>query len=285
MDRTTIACSWRERRCSASAVMLAPDIRRRSTRHRPSTRRTSEWLDAVASAVTSRSTDRTTRRATPSCADEESTMRTTFSSGVVLVTLLATVAVADAQEQATALARSVGSVDFGARLSSGSGDEARFNRMRDLREGPTVSDFTLNRRTNAWTLDARADHVGYRDQHYLANYVRDGSIKMSFEWDQIPLNISADTRTLFTTTGSTLLIGDAIQRSIENRTSTLADAVVRANSVETNNQRDIARLNFTFTPQRDLDLRFKLSSTARNGTQVWGTSFGHSSSVELPVPL
>lgn len=214
-------------------------------------------------------------------------MRKTFSIGCVVVVLTAVASTAFAQEPAAGagLSRFIGEVDFGARVTSVAGDSARFQRLRDLRDGPTLNSLNISRRTDAWTFAAEADHVGYRDQRFAANYVRDGRVKASFEWDQSPLFISRDTRTLFTTTGATLQIDDAIQRSIENRTATLANVVDGARGIEVRNRRDIARLNFTFTPQRDVDLKFKLTSTARSGSQLWGTSFGHGASVEVPVPI
>ena len=39
------------------------------------------------------------------------------------------------------------------------------------------------------------DHVGYRDQQYAANYNNFGKMKASFEYNQIPLFFSQDTRT------------------------------------------------------------------------------------------
>jgi MtrB/PioB family decaheme-associated outer membrane protein len=212
-------------------------------------------------------------------------MRTTFSIGLVAMGVTAFAGVALAQEPGAGLSNYVGSVDFGARLSSVSGDEQRFQRYRDLRDGPTASNLTISRRTDAWTFDAAGQNIGYRDQRYVADYVRDGRAKAFFEWNSIPLNVSGDTLTAFTTSGRTLQIDDAIQRAVEGKTATLADVVARSNSFEVRNRRDIARLNFTVTPQRDVDLKFNLTSTGRSGTQVWGTSFGHSSSVEVPVPL
>ncbi len=53
------------------------------------------------------------------------------------------------------------------------------------------------RRTEDWTLEAQAWNVGYRDQRYQVDFQRVGRLTASFLWDQIPLFISRDTRTLY----------------------------------------------------------------------------------------
>src|SRR5918993_5422567 len=62
------------------------------------------------------------------------------------------------------------SVDFGVRLTDVDGDEARYNRYRDLRSGPVLQGFrhTSENQDRMWR--AEADNVGYRDQRFSANY-------------------------------------------------------------------------------------------------------------------
>jgi hypothetical protein len=94
--------------------------------------------------------------------------------------------------------RPFGNVDFGGRFTDVDGDAARYERYRDLRDGPFARDVSFFRRGEEWTLDARANNIGYRDQRYVANYRNVGKLQVDFLWDQIPLLISSDTRTLFT---------------------------------------------------------------------------------------
>ena len=90
----------------------------------------------------------------------------------------------------------VGSFDVGGRVSTVDGDEARFQRYRDLRDGAFLENFRYNRDKSNWLFDARFDHVGYRDQRYEASFTQFGKVKTSFVWDQLPLFYSRDTRTL-----------------------------------------------------------------------------------------
>ena len=53
----------------------------------------------------------------------------------------------------------------------------------------------------SWTFEARAWNLGYRDQKYTVDYSRVGRLSASFMWDQIPLFISRDTRTLLRLSG------------------------------------------------------------------------------------
>ena len=72
-----------------------------------------------------------------------------------------------------------GSVDFGARFNTVDGDEARFQRYRDLTSGPTANNAIFGRRTEDWTFEAQAWNVGYRDQKYLVDYERVGRLSAS----------------------------------------------------------------------------------------------------------
>jgi MtrB/PioB family decaheme-associated outer membrane protein len=211
---------------------------------------------------------------------------TTLPSASVAQTSAQIPAPIPAQDVTPSAGRFLGEIDFGGRLTSVDGDEARFQRFRDLRDGGTLDRLRLRRDTETWRFSARADHVGYRDQHYAADFSRDGRIKVTFDWDQIPLFISRDTRTLFTTEAPGVLrIDNAIQGAIQGGTGTIANFISRAAAFDTRSRRDIARLNVVFTPTRDLDLLVAVKSTAREGTQPWGTSFGHGTEVEVAVPI
>jgi len=72
-----------------------------------------------------------------------------------------------AQEPASDLVPGGGAVDFGFRLNSNSGDPARNQRYRDLREGPTVDRMRYSHDNKKWVFTAEGDHVGYRDQRYF----------------------------------------------------------------------------------------------------------------------
>ena len=80
-----------------------------------------------------------------------------------------------------------GLIDFGGAFGSGyDGDEARYERYRDTRNG-IYSDIQLSRETATYAAAFNASHVGYRDQRYEASMdVAKGSV--NFIFDGIPTN-------------------------------------------------------------------------------------------------
>ncbi len=65
-----------------------------------------------------------------------------------------------------------GQIDFGVRGTAygSSSDEARYQRFQDLRNGPFIDGFRFGNANDRRLFDVRAEHVGYRDQRYSANY-------------------------------------------------------------------------------------------------------------------
>src|SRR5215831_2906971 len=111
---------------------------------------------------------------------------------VLCSALLATPAAVYAQDpaagqEAAAAAPTNGAVDVGAQFTSVSGDEARYQRYRDLRSGVLVDGFHLTHAKNDWTFNVTANHVGYRDQKYTGEINKAGKLTIAFSWDQIPL--------------------------------------------------------------------------------------------------
>jgi MtrB/PioB family decaheme-associated outer membrane protein len=178
------------------------------------------------------------------------------------------------------------SIDFGGRVTSVDGDEARFERYRDLRDGPAVPKFRFTTERDAWLFSARADNVGYRDQHYAADFQRFGRVKARFDWDQIPLWISQTTRTLYTTESPGVLrIDDTVQRAIQAGTLSLATASLAAVPFDVRSRRDRALADVTVRATDDIDTKLTFTTTKREGTQPWGATFGFGNDVEVAVPI
>jgi MtrB/PioB family decaheme-associated outer membrane protein len=179
-------------------------------------------------------------------------------------------------------------VDVGLRgtaFTTGS-DEARFQRYRDLRNGPTLDLFQYGNENEMQGITAHAEHVGHRDQRYWASYNSFGKLKLSFEWNQIPLFYSQDTATLYTSTGAGILnIDDAIRGGIQNKTMTLADAVGQARVFDLRSQRDVLDLKLTYSANPHLDWNVAFRNTTKTGNQPWAGTFGFGDAVELPVPI
>jgi MtrB/PioB family decaheme-associated outer membrane protein len=213
----------------------------------------------------------------------------------LLTTLLAVPAAAQtaapvSQPQAAAsspaAAAWIGEIDFGGRLSTVSGDPARYQRLRDLREGPTIDRFRYQRDADAWKATAAVDHAGYRDQRYSATFQRYGRWKASVDWNQIPLFYSADTRTpLVSESAGVLRLDEALRGAIQNGAATSAAFVAHSRPFDLRSRRDLADLRFAYAAARDVDLKFSFLSSGRTGAQPWGASFGQTNAVELPVPI
>jgi MtrB/PioB family decaheme-associated outer membrane protein len=179
-----------------------------------------------------------------------------------------------------------GWVDTGVRVSGIDGDGARYERYRDLGDGLFLAGARHAGERNGWFFSAGADHVGRRDQRYFAAVERPGRFELRFEWDQIPLLMSRDTRTPFLGIGSGVLgIDDDIQRQIQSGGATLALAAANAVPFTARYRRHSARLLGRFMPREDTDIRFGFSTALKEGNMPWGGPFGFNLAVEVPAPI
>jgi MtrB/PioB family decaheme-associated outer membrane protein len=208
-----------------------------------------------------------------------------------------------------------GTFDVGGLVTATDGDQARYERYRDTRDG-VYSSFNLHRATGSYLFDANASHIGYRDQRYNATFIG-RRVNFAFQWDSLPLNYSYLTRTPFVTNGNTLTLDDSTQRAVQGPTNAAADGTAVGvpcapgappaacgnpaqadqakaarsiyNSLATpfdlRQGRDTAAfaLNYAATRAIDIDARFR--SSMKDGQQPWGASFAFNTAVELPQPL
>ena len=233
----------------------------------------------------------------------------------------APVAPAPASQTAAADAASIpessttGTFDFGGRLTSAVGDEARFERYRDSRDG-VATGFTLNRQGRAYLFNAGASQIGYRDQRYNAGLLTP-RVSAAFSWTSQPLNFSYITRTPYVLRGSALLLDDAAQAAVQGPTNAANDgtavgvpcapgappaacsnpsqvALALANRsiyntfaspFDLRHERNSAAVGLTVYAARDIDVDAKFSSSGRTGAQPWGASFSFNNAVEIPLPL
>jgi MtrB/PioB family decaheme-associated outer membrane protein len=177
-------------------------------------------------------------------------------------------------------------IDFGARFSGASGDPARWQRYRDLRDGPVVNRFDFKVDRNDWLLALSGDHVGYRDQRYQVEAERPGRVSARFLWDQIPLFISEDTLTLYRDEGAGVLrVDDAIQSSIQAGTLTIRQAAAQAFGVTTRTRRDNAVGEVTVRLTESADAHVNVYSSKRQGAIPYGATFGFNNAIEVPLPI
>lgn len=177
-------------------------------------------------------------------------------------------------------------VDIGLRFTDLNGDEARFQRFRDIGDGAFLDRFRFDRQGENWLFEARADHVGRSDQRYFAEYRGNGKVKMTFQWDQVPLFFSRDTRTLYSVEGPGVLrIADSIQSGIQNGQFGLADVVGQASAFDLDSRRDTAAFNVRYSPTRDVDVKVNLKTARRDGTMPFNAAFGFSNAIEVAAPI
>ena len=175
----------------------------------------------------------------------------------------------------------VGSFDVGGRVSDVEGDDARFQRYRDLRDGAFLENFKYRRETDAWLFTSDFAHVGYRDQRYDGSFNRFGKVKAWFQWDQIPLFYSSVTQTPYLESSPGVLeLTDETQLA-----SSLAIVVGTAFPIELRQRRDIARFGVLVTPTPHMDLLLNVASTRRDGHMPWSATFGFGNAVEVAAPL
>jgi MtrB/PioB family decaheme-associated outer membrane protein len=233
-------------------------------------------------------------------------MRKSMLIGALLL-VSAGIASAQEQQQQTSSSQQVatpaksfvtptlGSVDFGFRGDNLEGDEARYNRFRDLRGGGFVDNFRFERETETLFFRAEANNVGYRDQRYFGQVQSIGKLKASFEWNQVPLFISNSTAWLYNDRGNGRLdIDDSVQLALQNagtvavRDAAIANALAGATQYDLRSRRDIGNFNLVYSFNRDMDFKFNLKNTNRNGYNLmafgFGTSPGLLPAVEFGVP-
>ncbi|MGH9220909.1 MAG: MtrB/PioB family outer membrane beta-barrel protein, partial [Vicinamibacterales bacterium] len=179
-----------------------------------------------------------------------------------------------------------GTVDFGARVTTIDGDEARAQRYRDLRSGVYANNVIAGRRTQDWMLEAQAWNVGYRDQRYQLDVFRPGRLTASFLYDQIPLWISADSRTLYVEMQPGVFrLEDAMQQTIQAGQATLHAYEDQAVRFDLETMRRIGQVDITFNATPSIDITVNLRNINRTGYIPFGGTFGFSNAVEIPMPL
>jgi MtrB/PioB family decaheme-associated outer membrane protein len=178
-----------------------------------------------------------------------------------------------------------GFVDFSVRATNVSGDAARFQRYRDLRDRGSIEALRFDRATGRWRFESGARHLGRKDQSLFAS-AQNSKLKASFTWDQVPYFTSADTRTPFLTESPGVLrLDDAMQYASETGTRQLSDTALTARRFDLQSRRHTGAFDLVYSPTRAIDVTVSLKETRREGSQALTGSFGFTNIVELPAPV
>jgi len=216
-------------------------------------------------------------------------MRITRVALTVALMLVPAVSAAQQTASTPSTPTTTGKVDFGVRGTDLSGDSARFERYRDLGDGLFLDVFRLNRQQNDWLFDFWADHLGRKDQRFIARAAQPGKVKAWFKWDQIPMLMSRSTRSLFqgdlTDPTGVLTIDDAIQQQVQASANNLPGLfALNAQAFDTRTRRHVAEAAVEVLPTADFSVKALFRSTTREGLIPYGGSFGHSQVVETLAP-
>ena len=121
-----------------------------------------------------------------------------------------------AEESRSLFAPSWNMFQLSGRVSSISGDPARWQRYQDLGDGLLFTQGRVLHETPDWNGSFSADNVGWRDQRYIGSYERIGFLKVNGLFDEIPQFYSVDTRTAFVESGDGVLLLDDNAQSAKN---------------------------------------------------------------------
>jgi MtrB/PioB family decaheme-associated outer membrane protein len=210
---------------------------------------------------------------------------------------------------------SIGVFDFGFRGGSTDGDEARFERYRDLRSGAATL-FGMDKNTETYRFGASASNIGYRDQQYSATYTN-GKLTLSGLYDSIPLNYLYDAPLVWQGDGNgRFTLDPAARLAVQGRTNAPADGtavgvpcapgsgpttcnattsaagkanrsiynqLLRTDDMEGLRNTAGVKVNYEATPALAVDVDF--SSTGRNGSMPWAASYAFNNANVFNAPI
>ena len=190
-----------------------------------------------------------------------------------------------------------GTIDFGLRSTGRDGDDARYERYRDLRNG-AFSRIVLGSASDDRRVSVTAFNIGYRDQSYTAEYAS-GRAKVSGFFDSVPLNYSYLTSTPWVESAPGVFTLDPTARTrVQNRVAGVVGIPTTAAQLATPSiYRDLAR-PFELRQRRDtlgvgysyelgpmVALNVAFDSAKKSGYQPYGMSFAFNNANELAIPL
>ncbi len=181
-------------------------------------------------------------------------------------------------------------LDAGARVTNVSGDPARWQRYRDIRNGVFLDRLRFDRELpSGWFVKAAIDNAGYRDQRYFAEFERPGKVRASFEYNQIPLFYSQDTRSPYTETSAGIFtLPSVLRQAGQAGTITLLgynSLIPNESPFDTRTGRHIVSAAVWYGLTPDINLDVALKTYTRTGDQMYSASFGFGQAGELAAPI
>jgi hypothetical protein len=189
---------------------------------------------------------------------------------------------------------SSGTIDIGGRFTSTDGDEARYERYRDLRDGVNAN-FLYGKETKDWAVDFLAKNIGYRDGRYLLNF-SSSRIKLTAYFDQTPLNYAYYSRTPYDCTAGSCALDASLRARVQagqavgipQNAGQLAGGSVYnsiAQPFDMQSRRDTIAADLRISATDNLDFLFGVNSYKRTGNMPYGAAFAFNVATELPIVI
>jgi MtrB/PioB family decaheme-associated outer membrane protein len=184
-------------------------------------------------------------------------------------------------------------IDFGGRLSSIDGDEARYQRYRDLSDGAFLDLTGFHWEKGPVLLDGAARNVGWEDQRYQLELQRPGVTRVRFLYDQVPMFISRDTRTPYASlpddngaASNVLTLPDTVQAAIQANPAGNFRPVIEAAAGErffdSRLRRDTVGFDARYTLGA-MDATVAYANTGKKGNIPFGAYL--QIPIEVPLPI
>ncbi len=187
-----------------------------------------------------------------------------------------------------------GTVDVGGRFTSTDGDEARYERYRDLRNGANVN-LLFHKEAPSWSLDLKAANVGYRDGLYQLSF-NSRRVKLKAKFDQTPLNYAYYTMSPYNCTAGNCSIDPSLRASVQAGSAVGVPATVgdlskgsiyetNSNPFDLQSRRDTISAEARISATDNLDFILGVNSYKRSGNMPYGASFAFRNAAELPLVI
>lgn len=213
-------------------------------------------------------------------------MRTRISSMITIMTvLLLASGMAWAQGIAQEPPSNTGSFTIAGVGTSVSGEEARYQRYTDQRNG-AAADLDMTFDSSRWVTRIVATAVGRRDHEYLVSIEQQGKVGLSFGLTGIPILYSERFQTPYAETSPGVLTMDlAARQQLENGTLALPDFINGLPRSEglTHRYQYLVELYAFMTPDWKADAEVKVIT--KKGEQPFSGSFGFSDVVQIAAPM
>lgn len=206
---------------------------------------------------------------------------------------------------------SLGTIDLGFRVTSTTGDLARYERYRDLRNGANIN-LALGKQTSTHEFSLNGTNLGYKDENINASFAN-SMFKLTAFFDQTPLNYGLKDMTTTPWTESSKgvwTLDSAARGAVEAKTAVgvlcapglaatatctglTAPTVLGYSSIYRNlakgfditAQRNTFGFGLDMAATKDVDFDVTFQSSSKSGNQPYGMSFAFVNANELPMSL